>query len=265
MLTFVRSVFLFCFLATLIILLVPQKAIAEVESENKFNLKVDIYAAQASLMPYKGYQNDSSATVYLRYSDYQLQPFARYLLTNYYYQLSPSADYVSDRRTASGGGLDYQFNPFLRFRFIVESIKNKLSDTSYTQESYGIIYNQYLEFEHAELNNYLESFLIPRVASGKLDTFFKVQLLKSFYLNRSPSSSNAFYPFVQAKAKVNDDANFGVSGHNGSLGAGYRFYGVNAQKDSFSLVLEGHSVFYQSKNFNGDWWQMLAALQLWID
>lgn len=256
-------------------LIFSEPAGAKEENGSEINISTDLYMVQTNLMPYKGYQNDISATVYAQYADYQLLPFVRYVLTNYYYLneyaagpgpgLSLRTDYTSDRRDAAGGGLDYKFNNYLKFRFVVESINNKLSDTSYTQESYGLIYNQYLEYEYIEFSNYLEAFLIPRVSSDKIDTYFKMQALKSFYINRSVTSSNAVYPFVQAKLKINDDANFGVSGQTGSVGAGYRFYGVNATKDSFTFILESHSVFYQSENFNGDWSQFLAALQLWID
>lgn len=246
----------------------PLAAMAAV-SGDKLNISTDFYSDQTSLMPYKGYQNDLSATVYAQYADYSLVPFVRYMLTNYYYlnEKDPVGNkaYTSDRRNAAGLGLDYKLNNYLKFRFIVEAIGNKASNTNYTQESYGLIYNQYLEYKYIEFSNYLESFLIPRISSKELDTYFKIQALKSFFINRSVVYSNVIYPFIQTKLKVNDNSNFGVSGQNGSVGIGYRFYGVNPSKDSISFVLEGHSVFYQSKNFNGDWNQILAALQVWID
>lgn len=269
MLIFKKSFIFYVFMATSILVTQPQCAWADEDIAGKINISADLYAVQANLMPYKGYQNDISTTVYAKYSDYRLMPIIRYLITNYYYlnELVPPNNtiYTSDRRTAVGAGLDYKFNDYLKFRYIVESIDNKLSKKSYTQESYGLIYNQYLEFKYVEFNNYLESFLIPRVSSKNLDTFFRIQALKTFYLNRTANSSNVIYPFVQTKVKVNDNVNFGVSGQNGSLGAGYRFYGVNDTKDSFAFVLEAHSVFCQSKDLNGDWSQVLAALQMWID
>lgn len=269
MLTFKNPIIYYIFIITSILSAQPQLARADAAVADKINISADLYAVQTNLMPYKGYQNDVSTTVYAQYSDYKLRPLIRYLITNYYYltELVPpnNTAYTSDRRTAVGVGLDYKFNDYLKFRYIVESVDNKLSSSSYTQESYGVIYNQYLEFEYLELNNYLESFLIPRVSSNNLDTYFRIQALKTFDINRTANFSNVLYPFVQTKVKVNDNVNFGVSGQNGSVGAGYRFYGVNATKDSFAFVLEGHSIFHQSKNFNGDWAQLLAALQLWIE
>lgn len=238
------------------------------QTTEKLKISGDFYAAGTNLMPYSGYQNDIITTVYALHQDYRIIPFVRYVITNYYYLIDLPVNNTistSDRRTAVGLGLDYKYNNYLKFRFIFEAMENKLSNTSYNQESYGIIYNQYLEFRFFEINNYLESFLIPRVSSKTIDTFFKVQALKTYYINRSAMSSNAIYPFVQTKVKVNDDNNFGVSGQNFSFGPGYKYYGVNSLKDSFAFVLEAHSILYQSKDFNGDWMQLLAVLQLWID
>jgi hypothetical protein len=98
--------------------------------------------------------------------------------------------------------------------------------------------------------------------SEKIDTFFRVQALKSFYLTRSNESSNTLFPFVEVKGKYNDDAVFGVSGENANLGAGYKYF-RKYDSSTFAFVLEAHSVFYQSQNFNGDWVQGLAAIQ-WL-
>ncbi len=156
------------------------------------------------------------------------------------------------------------FNDLFRFRAVVESIRDDLTSVTYTQDSYGLIYNQYADFSYFEINNYLESFYIPRVSKGTLDTFFKVQVLKSFYLNQTPEMSQGLFPFVEVKAKLNDDVNFGQTGHNGSAGLGYKFFGVTPGGSSnFSVVIEGSSIFYQSKNFNGDWFQSMVAVQ-WV-
>lgn len=267
-----KTFILLAVLVALIVFSVCQRTSAaetqKAEDKSQFNLSVDLYGVQTNLMPYKGYQNDLMATVYLKYGEFPLIPFLRHVETHYYYLIETpptNENYTSDRRLASGGGLDLKFNNYLKFRYIVESVDNKLSNTSYTQESYGLIYNQYLSFKYAEFNNYLETFLIPRVDNNSPDTFLKIQMLKSFYLSQSNHFSNVMYPFLQIKVKSNDNANFGVSGESANLGAGYRFYGVNDTKDSFAFVLEAHSVFYQSEKLNGDWLQMMAAFQLWID
>lgn len=236
--------------------------------EENIEIGVDFYASQTNLMPYDGYQNDFISTLYGRLQDSKFVPLFRYVISNYYYLNRGTTNnliWTSDRRAAVGLGVDYKANNFLKFRFILENIDNKIPGTSYAQDSYGLIYNQYADFELFELNSYLESFFIPRVSRKTLDSFFKVQALKSFYFSRSTSTSNVVFPFAQIKVKVNDDANFGLSGQNFSVGPGYRYYTVNSKKDSFAFVAEIHSVLYQSKDLNGDWMQMQAALQLWID
>lgn len=240
-------------------------AAANQQNQKTVDLSVDIYGVQTNVMPYRGYQNDLSATLYFQINDYRLIPFLRILDTHYYYQLLNDEFYTSDRRLASGGGLDYKFSENFKFRFLVENIDNKKADTHYTQESYGLIYNQFLNFNFIEMNNYIESFLIPRIDSRQMDTFLKIQFLKTFYLNQTANSSQVLYPLLQIKAKSNDNVNFGVSGQNGSVGAGYRFYFANETKDSAAFVLEAHSIFYQSEKLYGDWFQALAALQIWID
>lgn len=243
--------------------------IPPIAPDDEIKVGVDFYGSQTNLMPYDGYQNDVISTIFGRRNGYKLVPLIRYVVTNYYFlnefESPNNKIWNSDRRTAIGLGADYKFNDYLKFRFIVEAVKNKNSGTDYTQDSYGVIYNQFIQLKHFEVNNYLESFYIPRVASRSLDTFFKIQALKSHDLSRTATASNVIFPFIQTKVKVNDDSNFGVSGHNFSVGPGYRYYTVNAQKDSFAFVLEIHAVIYQSKDFNGNWMQALAALQLWID
>ena len=225
----------------------------------------DVYASHTNLMPFKGYQEDLSAMVYAQYSDVPVLPFVRYVLSNYYYlnsTLPATTDYTSDQRTAAGVGVDLRINPYLRVRLLNEQVNNKLANQNFNQSSYGIIYNQYIDLQRFEINNYLESFYIPRI-SERLDTFFRIQALKSYYLSRSEDSSNVVYPLLQLKAKYNDDSIFGVSGHNISVGAGYKYFKKTAFDGLFSAVLEGHAVVYQSRDFNGDWFQALAAVQ-WL-
>lgn len=242
--------------------------VTDVPKDENMEIGVDFYGSQTNLMSYDGNQNDFITTLYGRLPDSQFVPLLRYVVTNYYYLNRGTTNnliWTSDRRTAVGLGVDYKFNNYLKFRFILENIDNKIPGTAYTQDSYGLIYNQYAEFEDFELNSYLESFFIPRVSRRTIDTFVKVQALKSYYISRSASASNVVFPFAQVKIKVNDDANFGISGQNLSIGPGYRYYTVNSKKDSFAFVAEIHSVLYQSKDLNGDWMQMQAAMQLWID
>ena len=243
--------------------------IPPIAQHDEVKIGADVYGSQTNLMPYDGYQNDVITTLFGRRNGYKLVPLIRYVITNYYFlnefESPNNKIWTSDRRTAVGIGADYKLSDYVKFRFIVEAVENKNSGTRYTQDSYGVIYNQFISLKHFEVNNYLESFYVPRVASRSLDTFFKIQALKSHYLSQTATTSNVIFPFVQTKVKVNDDSNFGVSGHNFSIGPGYRYYTVNAQKDSFALIFEIHSVLYQSKEFNGNWLQALAALQLWID
>ncbi len=247
---------------------VTRTVVKDEPKEENIKIGFDFYASQTNLMPYEGYQNDVITALYGRLLESQFVPLLRYVVTNYYYLNRGTTNnliWSSDRRTAIGLGVDYKYNNLLKFRFILENIDNKFPGNSYTQDSYGLIYNQYAEFEYFELNSYLESFFIPRVSRKTIDTFLKVQALKSLYISRSATSSNVMFPFAQVKVKVNDDNNFGLSGRNLSIGPGYRYYTVNTKKDSFAFVAEIHSVLYQSKDLNGDWMQMQAALQLWID
>lgn len=248
---------------------VPKLVPPVIPVEENIKVGADFYAAQVSLMPYEGYQNDIITTLYVRHDGYKLVPFVRYVIGNYYYlnKQGPvnNTIWTSDRRTATGFGVDYKYNNYFKFRVLLESIENKTPHSTYTQDSYGLVYNQFEEFSFLELNAYLEAFYIPRVSRKTVDTFAKVQAQKSFYLSRTAAASNSIFPFMQFKTKVNDDSNFGVSGQNISVGPGYRYYAVNSVKDSFAFVAEIHSVLYQSRDLNGDWLQMLAAVQLWID
>ncbi|MGZ3726457.1 MAG: hypothetical protein ACXWQQ_11685 [Pseudobdellovibrio sp.] len=238
---------------------------AEAASDG-FKLNTDFYAAHTDILPYKGYQDDISATFSLPYRNSKLVPIARALWSSYNYQVPPSTDHLNDQRTALGLGLDYKLTDYLWLRVLFENVHNKDAGDTYNQDSYGVIYNQYLDFHWFELNNYLEAFYIPRFSRETADTFLRVQALKSFDITRSSTTSNVVYPFVDFKAKFNDDEIFGVTGQNASVGAGYKFYNTNKlQTDSFAVVFEGHSIFYQSKNFNGDWFQAMVVLQWTIN
>jgi hypothetical protein len=229
-------------------------------------IDADIYGSHTNLMPFKGYQDDLSASIFLKYDDGPLRPFVRALTTNYYYVFPGFESHVTDYRTAYGFGLDYQIWDVLRIRLIQEKVHNRLADTEYTQNSYGIIYNQYLEFTDFDMNNYLESFYVPKFSTTTADTFFRLQILKPYYLSYDDSASNAVYPFLQVRSKVNDDAIFGVSGQNASVGLGYKiFVTTEGRQHSFSALFEANSIFYQSEKFEGDWVQALAALQWMIN
>lgn len=227
------------------------------------HVTTDLYASHSNLMPYTGYQNDLLGTVHLGYSDFFIKPFLRLSYTNYVFG---SGVAISDyNRTGVGVGVDAFVLPYLRLRLMTESVTNSPGGT-YQQDYYGLIYNQYLVWDFIELNNYAESFYIPRVSSNsdKIDTFVRIQALKSFYLSSSAERSHALFPFVQYKAKFNDEANFGVSGHVISVGGGYKYFRQNGRHDT-AFVLEGHSVVNQSSNFDGDWFQIFAALQYFYE
>lgn len=233
------------------------------EAEMSFNA----YASHVNLMQYKGYQDDLIATFDFKLYNSKIHPFARASLNQFSY-LPPgvSGDYISDQRISVGMGLDYFFTDVLRARLIIENINNKLSSTHYVQESYGLIYNQYFEFTHFQMNNYAEAFLIPRVSNKAIDTFARIQVLRTFYLHRTQTCFHALYPFAQFKTKFNDNSLFGVSGQSLSGGIGYKFYGTSGadQADNFSALGEVHSVAYRSRDFNGDWIQFMVAVQLGI-
>lgn len=251
----IHSIFFFC-LFTLGI----QAWTAE---ENTVNFSADFYGSHVNLMPYKGSQQDLSATLYAQYADYPVLILARYVHTNFYYlnEAGGNISYTADRRIAAGLGLDIKVNSHLKIRFISEQINSKLANLMVNRVSYGLIYNQYSDLGIFELNNYLEAFYIPSL-SEKVDTFFRVQGLKSFYLTQAEYSSNTIYPFAQVKTKYNDDSIFGISGHNISLGGGYKY--IFQKEDSgFSFLLEAHGVSYQSRDLNGDWAQALVAMQ-WL-
>jgi hypothetical protein len=228
-------------------------------------IDADVFGSHVNLMPFKGYQDDLSATIFLKYNDGPVRPFVRALTTNYYYVFPGAETHVTDYRTAYGYGLDYHFWDVFRLRLIQEKVHNRLADNEYTQNSAGIIYNQYLEFTDFDMNNYLESFYIPHFSTTTADTFFRLQILKPYYLSYDENASNSVYPFLQVRSKVNDDAIFGVSGQNASVGLGYKIYVTTESRQGFSALFEANSVFYQSDKFEGDWVQALAALQWMIN
>ena len=228
-------------------------------------LAVDLYAVHANIMPYKGYSNDLMATVHLKYNDWKLRPFVRYVYTDYHFlnTLPPgNTTYTDDTRKAGGIGLDYFFTDYFRARFIYEAIDFKLSNQNVNQESLGLIYNQMISLGSFVLNNYAEAFYIPRLSNDNFDNFLRVQALVPFDIYSDKLEfSNTLYPFAQVKIRANDNYVFGLSGSNMSLGLGYKFYDVLSNVSNFSLLLEGHAVVYQSSNLNGDWAQALLALQ----
>lgn len=230
---------------------------------NQTKVSVDLYAVTSHLMPYKGTQSDLSATVYLKFGDSAFRPFLRGVYTKYQYKNETVAVPVTvdDERKAAGGGLDIILNKYLRIRLLSEYINNKTANTQYSQESYGLIYNQYISTAAFDINNYAEAFSIPRFSSSGFDAFARVQLLKPFYFSISETHSSAIYPFVQYKTKVNDNAVFGISGSQLTAGLGYKYYNKDLAAGTLAFLAEAHSVVYQSIDYNGEWAQMLLALQ----
>lgn len=232
------------------------------ESKTGLHLSADIYASHSSLMQYHGRQNDLLGTFHLGYSDFFIKPFLRASYTGYDFSGDTTiADY---NRSSVGVGLDAFVLPYLRLRLLTESVTSSDTNRTYQQDSYGVIYNQYLDVGFVELSNYLESFYIPRISSEKIDTYLRVQVLKSFFLQSSEKQSHALFPFVQYKAKYNDEANFGLSGHVISAGGGYKFFSKRGLHN-VAFVVEGHSVLNQSRNFDGDWLQVFGAFQYFYE
>lgn len=224
-----------------------------------FHFSADLYLSHDHIMQYKGKVTDVAATIYAQHNDFFIKPFIRASTSQY--NFSSGVTFSDYSRNTIGIGLDLIINKYLRIRLLDDQVYNGLTGQSYNQDSYGIIYNQYIAFEYIEFNNYLESFLIPRISSGKIDTYLRVQALKSFYLKSDTEHSHVIYPFAQFKAKYNDDQNFGLSGNSISTGAGYKYFKMLNDRNSWAFLLEGHSLVYQSKDFNGDWIQALAVIQ----
>ena len=241
---------------------------AEAEDPNlrdDLRLAADLYASRSGLTTYKGYADDLSLTLKLKYANWKLVPFVKASMANYRYlneSIPGNTVYDLDERTATGAGLDLFLNKYIRLRYIHSWVNNKTSSKTYDQDEYLVIYNQYVDLTKIEMNNYLESVLIPRYSNTRWNTYLRVQLLKSFYLTREIDSSNVVYPFVQLKVKENDEDYFGKSGNLASVGLGYKFYSRPSAPSSLAFLLEGHSLIYQSRDFNTDWAQILAVLQL---
>ena len=161
----------------------PVKSVTKpkpVVQQKGFNFTADFYGSHSSLMQFKGYQDDLSASLYLQFLPYRLVPFLRFLTSTYYYTPPGATESISDRRVAVGGGFDYRFTDWLRFRAMTEEINDKVAARTRQQESYGLIYNQYLQLGWLEMNNYAEAFYIPKLSDDKLDTFASVTLFHTF-------------------------------------------------------------------------------------
>lgn len=243
----------------------PAKSVTKVQKpavkEKGLYFTADFFGSHSSLMQFKGYQDDLSASLYLQYRPFPLVPFLRFLTSQYYYTPQGATDSISDRRISAGGGFDLRFTDWLRFRAMTEQINDKVAATTRQQESYGLIYNQYLQMGWLESNGYAESFYIPKLSNEKLDTFASLTLFHTFYLNAAVNSSHSLFPFVAGRVRVNDDAIFGLSGSNATAGAGYKYYHTSGKDNNFAIVLTGHSLIYQSKDFDGDPTQVQAAIQ----
>ena len=232
---------------------------------DELKLSADLYASHSNLTTFKGYQDDASLTFKLKYTDFMLQPFAKLSTSHYYYldeRIANNTTYTSEHRNEYGLGLDLVILPFLKIRYIYEYGKNLVTDRNYEQESYIIIYNQFFDFVSFQLNNYLESAIFPRLSTNKFNTYIRVQALKTFDISRTIDTSHVVYPFLQVKYKDNEERLFGFSGHAETVGLGYKAYSKFSAESSAAFLLEAHSVLYQSTNFNGDWLQALAVVQL---
>ncbi|MEQ1723492.1 MAG: hypothetical protein ABL930_09975, partial [Pseudobdellovibrio sp.] len=223
----------------------------------------DISATHSGLTTYKGYSDDFSAYLKFKYKDWFVQPFLKAGSSSYYYldeTISGNTSYSRNEKNGIGLGVDVYLNKYIRIRYVHDWYNNKTDKTYYQQDAYLLIYNQYLDLQAFELNNYLESVIVPRY-SNNASTYLKMQGLKSYYINRDINYSNSIYPFAQLKLKNNDEEFFGKSGTLVSVGLGYKYYGKPQVQSSLAFVLEGHSVIHQSKDFNSDWFQILAVLQ----
>lgn len=228
------------------------------------SLDLDLYATRSHLLPYKGIQNEVSATAYWNYSD-SILPFIKTVYSQYDYTQESTASAVSntinDSRTSAGIGIDLKIINSIKLRYSADYIKNKVSTKSYTQESFGVIYNQYISYADLDLNNYAESFYIPAINKNQLDSFFRFQALKNYYFSQTKTDSNSVYPFLQIKGKINDDNQFGISGTNGSLGIGFKYYNQLNSDSSIAVLAEAHTLIFQTKNLNSDWNQAFLAIQ----
>lgn len=231
---------------------------------DELKLSTDLYGSHTDLMTYKGYQNGLSATFKLKYPDFMLQPLAKVSTSHYYYldeRILNNTSYSAEHRYAYGLGLDIIFTNYLKLRLLGEVVTNQVSNRTYQQDSIIVIYSQYLDYPAFQLNNYLEAAMLPRLSTNKFNTYLRMQLLKTIDLNRTNEVSNSVYPFVQFRARDNEEQLFGASGFNTSAGVGYKHFSRHDGKRNFSFLIEAHSIMYQSKEFFSDWAQALAAIQ----
>ncbi len=233
------------------------------DGESQLYLSGDVYAVRTHLMPYKGTEDGIAGTLYLHFSDALLVPFLRGTYSSYFYlnEAGGNKVFTSDKRSGLGLGVDYNLTNYLRIRFVEETVVNGVTGQSFDQFSYGVIYNHYIGLGFIDLNNYAEAFVIPRVSTRAVDTFARIQALIPFVVAQTGSASHRVYPFVQGKAKLNDNNLFGVTGQNASSGLGYKWVQNFEGMGQMAFLFEGHALLYQSKNFNGDWNQILATLQ----
>lgn len=236
---------------------------SDLESQKSLSFAADVYASHSHLLPYKGYQDELNATIYLKYSNFILVPFIRGVNSQYYLSegILSNANYTSDTRTAIGAGLDLNINKYVKIRYVSDKVTNKFTSSNTSQDSFGLVYNQYLSFGAFDINNYLESFYITTAGSNAPDTFARIQILKGFTLNEAKTSSHVVFPLLQLKVKKNDNVLFGVSGNNSSAGLGYKYFNKTSEVSSLALVVEAHSLMHQSADFNSDWNQAFVALQ----
>lgn len=232
---------------------------------DELKFSADVYGAHTHLVTYKGYQDDINVAFRLKYPDFRLQPFVRYSDSHYYFlneSIPGNTDYSTEYRTSLGAGLDlFLIMPYLRIRYIAENITNKITDTKSDREAYILIYNQYIDLEAFQLNNYLESSVVPKLSTEKLNTYFRIQALKTIDLSRTVDSSNVIFPFIQVKARDNEELLFGASGNQGSVGLGFKNYTRISSKSNIAFLLEANTLLYQSREFNADWNQLLAVVQ----
>jgi|GEM_PF-4194030 len=249
----------------LIVFIISMSKISYAQGVDTSDLRVavDMSGTHSDLTTYKGYSDDFSAYVKFKYKDWFVQPFLKASSGSYYYldeRIVGNTSYSRNEKNGIGFGVDIFLNKYIRFRYLHDWFNNKTDQTNYEQDTYLLIYNQYLDLQAFEVNNYLESVIVPRY-SMKASTYLKTQALKSYYIARDPEYSHTLYPFAQLKLKNNDEEFFGKSGTLVSVGLGYKYYSKPQVQSTLAFLLEGHSVVHQSIDFNSDWFQILAVLQ----
>lgn len=235
----------FCLIYSILILSISAKS-----EEKSAHFLTQLYSSQSHILQHSGTQQEATATLWYKQSDFKLQPFLR---------SSWSHGTGLELRHGIGLGADYLLHDTLRLRAQYELLQSDLTGYS-KRDSYGLIYNDYLDLKYFELNMYIETFYMPLISKQSLDSFFKIQAIKGFYFLRETNYTQSLYTFAQVKAKENDERNFGLSGQQLSAGVGYKYFNVNSSH-KFSFLVEAAFLAYQSKNFSGDWLQIFAALQ----